>query len=69
MAKKATTKATDETPKDQHKSGFMVRLPEVYRPLMKRVKLEHGQPHTVAVVRALNAYLKTLGIQPPATST
>jgi hypothetical protein len=69
MAKKATTKAAKGKPADQHKSGFMVRLPEAYRPLMKRVKTEHGQPHTVAVVRALNDYMRKLGIEPPATST
>jgi hypothetical protein len=68
MAGRKAAAAKPAPKPDSHKSGFMIRLPEEYRPLLKRIKSDHGQPHTVAVVRALNSYLRTLGIDPPAPS-
>ena len=52
--------------KDQHKSGFLVRLPEEFRAPLEALKDKLGQPYTVAVQRALRAYLKANGVEPPA---
>lgn len=52
--------------KDQHRSGFLVRLPEEFRAPMEAAKAKLGQAYTVAVQRALRAYLKANGIEPPA---
>lgn len=52
-------------PPDKHASGFMVRLPESYRGPLERMKREHGRPITESVRRALDAYLKANGVDPP----
>ena len=54
-----------KNPKDQHKSGFMLRLPEVYREKLKELKRKTGRPFTVDAQWALNAYLKANGVEPP----
>ena len=63
MAKKPTR----ERPKDQHASGFMVRLPEGYRAALDELKKRTDRPYTASVRRALDAYLREQGIEPPET--
>ena len=60
MAKKKT-----EPPKDQHKSGFMVRLPEPYRAAMMALKAKNKRPMTSEIQIALDKHLKDEGMQPP----
>jgi hypothetical protein len=64
MAKKKT-----ERPKDQHRSGFMVRLPEAYRDKLAELKRSTERSYTVEVRRALDAHLKANGIEPPPASS
>jgi hypothetical protein len=54
---------------DEHKSGFMVRLPEVYRELLKELKAKTDRPITASVRRGVDSELKANGIRPPDTST
>lgn len=54
---------------DEHKSGFLVRLPEVYRGLLLELKQQTDRPITAMVRRALDAYLKENGVEPPDSST
>jgi predicted DNA-binding protein len=55
-------------PADQHKSGFLVRLPEAYRAKLQELKQKTDRPMAASVRRALDAYLKANGIEPPAAS-
>lgn len=52
-------------PKDQHKSGFMVRLPEEYRLRLAEYKARTGCPFAETVRRALEAFLKAPGAEEP----
>jgi hypothetical protein len=54
---------------DRHKTGFLVRLPEVYRGKFLEHKLKTDRPIAAAIRRAADAYLKENGIEPPVTST
>lgn len=63
------SKKKPQGPKDQHKSGFLVRLPEAYRAKLQEHKDKTDRPFSVAVRRAVDAYLKGNGIEPPGTST
>ena len=56
MAKKKKAGAA----KDQHTSGFMVRLPEEYRDKLQAIKDRTGAPYAESVRRALDAYIKAL---------
>jgi hypothetical protein len=59
----STAKGGERT-KDRHASGFMIRLPDVYRDLLRKI----GDPDltfTVKVRRAVDGYLKTNGVEPP----
>ena len=56
------------TPKDQHKSGFMVRLPEAYREKLAELKRKTERPYTTDVRRALDDYLKANGVEPPGST-
>lgn len=55
-----------QKPKDQHKSGFMVRLPEEYRELLQKLKLKTDRSITTCVRRGVDKELKENGIDPPA---
>lgn len=55
--------------KDQHKSGFMVRLPEVYRQKLAELRKKTDRPFTASVRRGLDRELKENGIEPPDSST
>jgi hypothetical protein len=58
-----------DKPKDQHKSGFMVRLPERYRPTFAALYKKHRRPMTVEVQIALEKHAKDEGVTlPPDTS-
>lgn len=61
MAKKKTGRPKP----DQHKSGFMVRLPEAYREKLKALKAITGRPYTTEVRWLLDARLREAGIAPP----
>jgi predicted DNA-binding protein len=51
--------------KDAHRSGFMVRLPESYRERMEELRRKTDRPYSAQVRRAMDAYLKLNGIEPP----
>lgn len=50
---------------DQHRSGFMVRLPEEYRPLLEQLKKQTDRTITVLVRRGVDKELRENGITPP----
>jgi hypothetical protein len=52
--------------KDNHKSGFLVRLPEAYRGLLQLLKQKTDRPITASVRRGVDKELKENGIEPPA---
>ncbi len=54
--------------KDQHKSGFMVRLPESYRGPLEELKKKNRRALTVEVQIALDKHFKDESVK-PATST
>ena len=58
-------KATTAKSSDQHKSGFMVRLPEVYRELLTQLKKKNERAITVSVRRGVDKELRENGIEPP----
>lgn len=49
-------------PKDKHKSGFLVRLPESYRVALTELKRRTRRPITQEVQIALEAHLKAAGV-------
>lgn len=58
-------KKKPERSKDRHQSGFMVRLPEAYRAKLQEHKTKTGCPFAEAIRRAMDAFLKANGIEPP----
>ena len=50
---------------DQHRSGFLVRLPESYRAKLQELKQKTDRPITASVRRAVNVELIANGIEPP----
>ena len=54
---------------DRHKSGFLVRLPEEYRVKLQELKDRTDRPFVATVRRALDAFLRANGVEPPGTST
>lgn len=48
---------------------FQVRLPKVYQAKLQEHKEHTGCPYTEAVRRALDAYLKANGVEPPVVPT
>jgi hypothetical protein len=55
--------------KDQHKSGFLLRLPESYRKPLQELKRKTRRAMTVEVQMALDRHLRENGIAPPVAST
>jgi len=47
---------------DQHKSSFLIRLPEQLRERLRRLKEQTERPMTVDVRRAVEEYLKKHGL-------
>ncbi len=56
-------------PKDQHKSGFMVRLPESHRIPLASLKKKNRRPTTEEVQMALEAHYQKEGVPGPDSST
>lgn len=50
---------------DQHKSGFLVRLPEDFRPVLEGLQAKNDRPMTIEVQRAIIAYAKLQGVPAP----
>ncbi len=50
---------------DQHTSGFLVRLPERYRPALHELKRKTERAIAVEVRRAVDAYLEANGVPIP----
>lgn len=50
---------------DRHKSGFLVRLPESYREKLHGLKAKTDRPVAAMIRRAVDAYLKENGVNPP----
>jgi len=63
VAKKKTSgkKPTEPDP-DQHVSGFMIRLPEEYRDILRKIKAKTGRAMTVATQMALEREARALGV-------
>jgi hypothetical protein len=53
---------------DQHKSGFLVRLPVAYRALLQELKRKTDRPITASVRRGVDKELRENGIEPPAST-
>ncbi len=53
---------------DQHKSAFLIRIPEAYRGKLEELKRKTDRPYTAAVRRALDLYLEQNGITPPSAT-
>jgi hypothetical protein len=54
-----------DRPKDQHKSGFMVRLPEWHRAVLEGLKAKNRRPITAEVQIALERHYKAEGVKFP----
>lgn len=54
-------------PKDSHLSGFMVRIPEQFRPVLKALQIKHSRPMTLEVQLAIIQYAKASGVPCPET--
>ena len=68
MAKKKAGEGAKK-PKDKHKSGFMVRLPESHRPVLAALKKKNRRATTEEVQIALEAHYQKEGMPLPGTST
>ena len=60
MAKKSEVEDTD-----RHGSAFMVRLPEVYRQQLKKLRETTRRPMTTEIQIALEKHLAESGLWPP----
>jgi hypothetical protein len=63
----STASNGSERTKDRHASGFMIRLPDEYREVLRKVE-DPDLTYTVKIRRAVDAWLRTKGIEPPKTS-
>jgi hypothetical protein len=50
---------------DKHKSGFLVRLPGLFRPPLAKLRERHRRAITVEVQIALEKHLAAEGVWPP----
>lgn len=50
---------------DRHRSKFVVRLPDSYKPKFQEYKKKTGCPFSEAARRAMDAFLMEAGIEPP----
>jgi hypothetical protein len=64
---KGKPKDAEDKPKDRHVSGFMVRLPDEYREIIRKAD-DPDLTYTVKIRRAVDAWLRTKGIEPPKTN-
>jgi hypothetical protein len=51
---------------DRHGSGFMIRLPEVYRSQLRILRPKTRRPMTTEIQIALEEYLAKFDLWPPA---
>lgn len=49
-------------PKDRHRSGFMVRLPEAHRVALEELKKKHRRAYTEEVQIALEKHYRDEGV-------
>jgi hypothetical protein len=63
-----TMKNKKQPSKDQHVSGFMLRLPEIYRTQLRKLRLQSRRPMTTDVQIALEKYLAEFKLWPPEES-
>jgi hypothetical protein len=61
MAKK---KKQDQD-KDRHGSGFMIRLPEIYRTQLRKLREQMRRPMTSEIQIALEEHLAKFNLWPP----
>jgi predicted DNA-binding protein len=61
----SATMAKKKKQTDLHLSGFLIRLPEVYRDQLRKLKERTRRPMTEDVKIALEEYLKNHGLWPP----
>ena len=54
---------------DQHKSGFMIRLPEEYREIIAELRAKSRRTITMEIRVAIDEYIKANGITPPEFKT
>jgi hypothetical protein len=54
--------------KDQHRSGFMVRLPEEFRTVLESLQQKNERPMTIELQRALILYARQEGVEAPASA-
>jgi hypothetical protein len=52
----------DEYRGDRHRSGFRLRLPEIFRAKLQLLKEKTGKPMTVLVQSALKLLLRSFGL-------
>ncbi len=50
---------------DQHASGFLIRLPEIYRTQLRLLREKERRPFTEEVQIALEEHLAKKGLWPP----
>jgi hypothetical protein len=50
---------------DRHRSGFMLRLPEVYRVQLRKLRAQTRRPMTTDIQIALEKYLAEFQLWPP----
>lgn len=50
---------------DEHKSGFLIRLPEWCRPAMAALKVKNRRPTTVEVLIAIEKHCAAEGVPVP----
>lgn len=61
-AKKPAAPKAASKPKDQHKSGFMVRLPESFRAPLDTLKAKNRRPTTAEIQIALERHFQAEGV-------
>jgi hypothetical protein len=50
---------------DRHRSGFMLRLPEIYRTQLRKLRAKTRRPMTTDIQIALEEYLEKNELWPP----
>jgi hypothetical protein len=65
MLRMAKRKKIDKPDEDRHASTFMVRLPEVYRDQLRKLRETTRRPMTTEIQIALEEHLAKSGLWPP----
>jgi hypothetical protein len=61
-------KKKEQPQEDRHRSGFMLRLPEIYRTQLKKLREKTRRPMTTDIQIALEKYLADNDLWPPPES-